>query len=93
MNTVDEGIQKHNRTDRLTVRLTEFQVESIEFLVNAGYYSTKVDFVRKAIDKAIPKAVEEAYDQRKTRERLAELKLLEKEDRQNRKIEEPFLRR
>lgn len=47
----EDTTKRNMHEDRLTVRLNAIQSEKIEMIVTAGLCDTKVDFVRKAIDK------------------------------------------
>ena len=52
---------KHDE-HRLTIRLSGYLSDKIDFLIESGQYETKVDFVRTAIESVLNKELEKAYE-------------------------------
>ena len=60
MNAITEPVKRIKHEERLTLRLSVAQTEKIETLIDAGLFSTKVDFVRHCIDELLPEEISRA---------------------------------
>lgn len=98
--TMGEPVKRIKHEERLTLRLSVSQAEKIETLIDAGLFSTKVDFVRFAIDEKLPdaiksadKATDEEFEHLNLKDKLRALKEARYHFEQNKLLEKNILQR
>jgi len=64
---LEETMKRVKHEERLTIRLAIHQADKIQLIIDAGLFDTKVEFVRKAIEEFLPKALKKA-DEKTDRE-------------------------
>ena len=98
--TVEKTVTRNTHGERLTIRLSAHQTEKMATLIEAGLFDTKVDFVRTAIEKLLPKELKKAdektdeeFDYLNLKDKLRTLKEARYQFEQNKVLEKDLLRR